>query len=356
MDSQKDLPWQGKVINSAQVAGIETCVLDSGQGKGVQIAWINTGSGLRYQVVIDRALDIGQAFYNQHSLAWLSHAGIVAPRPDANKDLEWLYSFGGGLLATCGLTHVGGPEADDNEERGLHGRIGNMRSTVESIVQPNIFSGNLDMSITAVMEQSRMFGPNLELRRTITSRVGESKICINDVVTNRANTSCPHMMLYHCNFGWPLVNGGTDIIWKGHCESRGMEMDNAIFNDKHDFKKCPEPMDSHSAGGEACGFIDVSEDNNGNCRVGLRNKNLSLAVCIKYKKSQLPWLTNWQHWGYGEYITGIEPGTNPPIGQNSAREKGKLVFIEPGQSKTYELEISVLTKQQEIEEFVTLVN
>ncbi|MEJ2705105.1 MAG: DUF4432 family protein, partial [Sedimentisphaerales bacterium] len=68
--------WRDKVGNVAQVGGIETSVLDNGPGKGTRIAWVNTGGGLRYKVVIDRGLDIVEAFYDRHSLAWLSHAGV----------------------------------------------------------------------------------------------------------------------------------------------------------------------------------------------------------------------------------------------------------------------------------------
>src|SRR4030042_5685275 len=94
------LAWQDKVVNHAQVGGIETSVLDEGLGRGTRIAWVNTGTPLRYKVVIDRALDIVDAFHNHHSLAWLSHAGVTAPRPAANTGLEWLWTFGGGLLTT----------------------------------------------------------------------------------------------------------------------------------------------------------------------------------------------------------------------------------------------------------------
>ena len=198
-------PWNNKVCNGLQVGGIETSVLDDGLGRGVRIAWVNTGTGLRYKVVIDRGLDIADAFYNEHSLAWLSHAGVTAPRPDSAHDLEWLYSFGGGLLATCGLTHAGGPEKDANEERGLHGRINNNPASIESIVQPDLAAGKLDMSITGVVKQTRLFGTNYELKRTISSRIGEPTIRIHDVVTNLASQTMPHMMLYHCNFGWPLT-------------------------------------------------------------------------------------------------------------------------------------------------------
>ena len=53
--------WQDKVGNYTQIGGIETSVLDNGPGRGTRIAWVNTGSGLRYRVIIDRGLDIADA-------------------------------------------------------------------------------------------------------------------------------------------------------------------------------------------------------------------------------------------------------------------------------------------------------
>jgi len=348
-------PWADKIINPAQIAGIETSVLDNGLGRGSRIAWVNTGTSLRYKVAFDRSLDILDAFYNEHNLIWLSHAGATAPRPHANYGLEWLYTFGGGLLTTCGLTHMGPPETDENGQRGLHGRISNIPAEIESIIQPlhgrisNIpaeiesiiqpdpINGKLDMSITGTMKQSRIFTPNLELKRTISSTIGQPTIRIHDVVTNHGNATCPHMIIYHCNFGWPLIDEGTDIVWKGKWQARDTEMDRALFNSKHNFRKCQKPLESHRGTGEACGFIDITADRKGFCTAGLYNRRLSLAVAMKFKKKQLPWLTNWQSWGFGEYVCGLEPGTNPPIGQIAARKQKQLVHIKPGKTRTYDL-------------------
>ena len=74
-------PWLNKISNPAQLGGIEISVLDNGAGRGTRIAWINTGTGFRYKVVIDRAMDIADAFYNQHSLTWLSHVGLHRLNP-----------------------------------------------------------------------------------------------------------------------------------------------------------------------------------------------------------------------------------------------------------------------------------
>ena len=68
-------------------------------------------------------------------------------------------------------------------------------------------------------------------------------------------------------------------------------------------------------------------------------------------KKQLPWLTNWQHWGKGEYVTGLEPATNFPIGQVSARKEKSLIFLSPGETKKYKLELSILTDSDEITSF-----
>lgn len=125
-----------KVGNISQLGGLETSVIDNGPAKGVRIAWINTGSGLRYKVAIDRSLDIVDTSYNQHNLVWISQGGLSAPNPAASQGLDWLYSFFGGLLTTCGLSHVGGPEKDELGERGIHGRISNIPATIESIMQP----------------------------------------------------------------------------------------------------------------------------------------------------------------------------------------------------------------------------
>ncbi len=344
-------PWAGKLSNPAQLGGIETSVLDSGPGRGTRIAWINTGSGLRYKVVLDRTMDIADAFFQQHSLAWLSHGGVTFPQPLANQGMNWLRTFGGGLLTTCGLSHIGGPEQDEYGERGLHGQISNTPAEVESIIQPDVLAGKMDMSISGRMKETKVFGPSLELHRTISSTLGSSVIRIKDKVINRGNTPAPHMLLYHCNFGWPLVDEGAKLVWQGDWQNSSGEP-GRIFNQDNDFRQCPAPMDEHSGTGEDVAFIDIPANEAGTCVAGVHNPKLTIAVALRFPKKQMPWLTNWQHWGKGEYVTGLEPGTNPPIGQAKARANNTLIFLEPGESREYSLEIEVLTDESSINHFL----
>jgi hypothetical protein len=344
--------WEHKLSNHLQLGGIETSVLDNGPGRGTRIAWINTGAGLRYKVVIDRAMDIADAFYNQHSLAWISHGGVTAPQRLTDKGLDWLQTFGGGLMTTCGLTHAGGPESDEYGERGLHGPISNTPAEIISIIQPDPVNGQMEMSITGIMQQVQVLGPQLVLKRTISGRLGEAGIRVQDEVINKGNTTAPHMLLYHFNFGWPLVDEGADICWEGDWTSRAGNPDHIFRKDNH-YKKCMAPQDSHAGSGEEAAIIDVATGADGWCTCGVHNTALQLALSLRFKKAQLPVLTNWQHWGKGEYVMGLEPGTHPPTGQAKARREGTLIMLAPGERRQYELQVDVLHTDAAIKKFIT---
>src|SRR3546814_13331765 len=122
--------WAEKISNPLQVGGIETAVLDNGAGRGTRIAWVNTGAGLRYKVVIDRGLDIADAQYHADSLAWLSHLGVIAPAARPYRGIEWLQGFGGGLLTTCGIAHIGSPASDTTCAWGLTSKYSGIHATI----------------------------------------------------------------------------------------------------------------------------------------------------------------------------------------------------------------------------------
>ena len=335
------MPWHNKISNPAQLGGIETSILDNGAGRGSRIAWINTGTGLRYKIVLDRAMDIADTFFNQHSFAWISHLGITKPQLLSDKGFEWIKTFGGGLLVTCGLDHIGWPDKNEHEEHGLHGVISQLPAEIESIIQPNLLSGKLDMSITGTMKQTHPLGMQLELRRTISGRLGEAAIYIHDEVCNHGNTKAPHMLMYHFNFGWPLVDDGTEIKWQGKWYPREEGEKNKIFKEGNNFHQCPAPLEDHIGNGEEAVYVDMDQDSQGECICGLHNEKLGLSVNIIFQKNQLPWLTNWQHFGKGEYVTGLEPGTNRPIGQFAAKENNELIFLEPGEKRVYDIKLEV---------------
>lgn len=337
---------ENKISSLRQLGGIETSVLDSGRSKGVRIAWIDTGSGLRYKVVLDRSMDIVDTFINQYCISWLSNVGITPPSSQILTNQEWLRGFSGGLLTTCGLDHVGPHEIEDDHHRGMHGRVSFIPAEDVVIKQPDFNGKDNKMSVTGIVRDVQPLGNCLELNRTINSYLGESKIEIIDNVTNVGNTTSPHMLLYHINFGFPLVDMNSLLLWKGKVQN---EVEGLKSLDYH---VCPDIVDRHAGGGEDVLFIKPDQSLESYCISGIYNRHLELAVFIKFDPELLPCLTNWRHFGKNEYVTALEPGTNFPIGQREARENNKLIYLKPQETRQYKIEIEVLNRSSKIKEFI----
>lgn len=331
--------YQDKVGNHKQLGGIETSILDNGAGAGVRIAWIDTGSGLRYKVVLDRAMDIAEAVYNDCNLSWIGHIGVVKPQLLANQGLHWLRTFGGGLLTTCGLDHVGGPESDEFGERGIHGQISNLPAEVIAIKQPDVHAGDLSFSISGIIRQAKIFGPCLALKRTISGEIGRASIQIKDEILNEGNQPAPIMLLYHFNFGFPLLDKGCLIQSDGKSFVRsGQEF---LANPDH-LHIVPDPTSLHDGTGESVIVYDVSTIEKTKASCSLFNPHKKIGVALEWNKNSLPFMSNWQHFARKEYVTGLEPGTHPPIGQSQARKDGTLQFLQAGEKKVVEIELKII--------------
>src|SRR5438105_15698597 len=86
-----------------QIAGVRLLERADGKARGLRVADIYTGSGFRFEVLLDRALDIGAADFGGRPLAWLFPA-LGTPAQHEPQGLGWLRTFGGGVMTTCGLT------------------------------------------------------------------------------------------------------------------------------------------------------------------------------------------------------------------------------------------------------------
>jgi hypothetical protein len=62
------------------------------------------------------------------------------------------------------------------------------------------------------VRQAAIFGEHLRLRRRIEADLGGNDIRLIDTVTNHGFDPTPHMLLYHINLGWPLVDEGARLV------------------------------------------------------------------------------------------------------------------------------------------------
>lgn len=333
-----------KFIHPAQVAGIEFYEIADGAGRGVRALCVNTGGGLRYRVLVDRGLDIDHAFHNQHSLAFLTHGGVTRPSRAYDPGIGWLAGFPGGLLTSCGPFNIGPPGEDQGEPLGLHGHHSNTPAAIESIVQPDPAAGRAEMSITGLVRYGRLFGRNLELRRTIRSRLGENAIDVVDEFSNRGNQPVPHAWLLHINLGYPLVDEGAQFCYDAErVEPVPTDESRARFGPGGAYKTVPAPLEAHRGANEAVAYLFPRPADDGSATVGLVNDKLRLGLAIRYSTRQFGRCLNWQHWGPGEYVTALEPVNGTVRGRAADRADGTLDHIEPGGRKTYAYRIEVVT-------------
>ena len=108
--------------NESVLLDVRRLTVAEGRGKGVDLFRITNSAGLDFDVIIDRAMAIGQLRVDGQLISYTSETGIVHPCFYEKDGFGWLRSFGGGFLATCGLAQVGEP----CEGHGLHGRIDNI--------------------------------------------------------------------------------------------------------------------------------------------------------------------------------------------------------------------------------------
>jgi hypothetical protein len=315
-----------------QVASVTPVTLGDGSERGVRAFDVENSSGLRIQVLADRALDIGAASYKGINLCWHSPAGFANPAFYEPEGDGWLRTFGGGLLVTCGLTNVGPPATENGRSYGQHGRIGNIPA--EKVSYGGAWQDDRYLlTVSGQIRQGVLFGENLIMHRAISMALGEPKIEIETVIENAGFEPSPLMLLFHCNFGWPLIDSGTKLAGnfvniKPRDEEAAKNQENALTFEG--------PAPGYK---EKVYFLAPSENNP---RISLVNEKLPLTVSFQYNREELTHLTEWKMMGQGAYVVGIEPGNCHPISITEARKKNDLQFIAPGEKKRFALTIEVM--------------
>lgn len=335
-----------RVGNVNQIASTRHVALAEGRAKGVTGIDFDTGAGLRFTVLPDRGLDISAASYKGANLVYLTPNGEVHPAFYEPEGLGWLRTFFGGLLTTCGLTYIGAPGRDGEDDLGLHGRYAT--TPARQVCDRSRWDGDeYVLEVTGVMEESRLFGDKLRLTRTISAHAGARSLTIHDRVENFGYRPSPFTILYHINFGFPLLDAASRCLVAA-AESTPYDARSAqgmaemlVFSDP--VPGYEEQNFSHRMGTDAEGWAYAA----------LINRDLSggLGAYIKFDGRALPYLNEWKMMGEGDYVAALEPCNAPCENRASLRAKGLLPFLGPGEVKEMRLEIGVLDGEVEIRDF-----
>jgi hypothetical protein len=322
------------------VGGIRAVVLDNGVERGVRVLEFRTGGGLRFDVLVDRAMDIGVAEFDDYSFGWRSATGFRHPGLHETNDengLSWLRSMSG-LLATCGLDHtLSGGEYDASHyhhparptvRHGLHGRVANTPAHLNGYGER--WEGDRAVLwAEGQIHQVAVFGENLRLVRRIEADLGGTEIRLTDTVVNDGFNPTPHMLLYHCDLGWPLLDEGTAF-------------EAAISGTRWTSESVATQGASHLRfAAPVAGFVEqvyeheLASGADGRTRARLSNAKIGRAFELEYDPSEFPAFIEWVNLRAGEYVVGLEPSTHSPQGEAAARADGTMIWLDHAEERTY---------------------
>ena len=320
--------------------------LHGGKQDGVDLIAIDNGR-MTITLVPTRGMGILRVVSGDFRLGWDSPVReVVHPKYvnlEARGGLGWLEGFNE-WMARCGLEWAGHPGQDrfvnnlgEQAEMNLtlHGKVANIpASELEVIVEreprPRI-------RVRGRVDERAFYGPKLELWTEVSTEPGSLTFRIEDALTNRGAFEQEFQVLYHANYGPPLLGAGSRFA----APVRRVTPFNA-----HAAKSVARYAEYD---GPVRGFIEQVynlhpyADADGRSLVMLRNAAGTRAVSMGFDLAELPYVTLWKNLTALEegYVTGLEPGTGFAYTRRLEREAGRVPTLKPDQTRRFAIDIGL---------------
>jgi hypothetical protein len=327
-----------RVGDMRQLGTAEPFELVDGRQRGVRGVRLYNAAGLDLTVLPDRGMAITHLSWKGTSLPMFNGSDAAHPAFTEHSALGWLRTWPAGFLTTCGLTQVGSPDRDGEEDLGQHGRVAGIPA--EQVSWGAAWQGeDYLIWVEGLVREGVPFGHNLALRRRIWTRLDEPRFWIEDRVTNLGFEPAPHMFLQHFNLGFPLVSAATRLeLPAGECTPRDPDAVAGVA-DWHTFA---DPTPGYH---EQVFYHDLQPDSQGLVHARLVNPHFQdgqgLSITWTYAKAEYPILVEWKMMGEGLYVVGVEPANCHVEGRVRERERGTLQILAPQEERSYRLEIAL---------------
>lgn len=265
-----------KIGNDAQVCTAIRSQITDGRANGLRIITISNG---RLNIVLSEsnALDILYMWHEGVNVGFVTKNGLYAPAAD------FMNSFPGGMLYTCGLDAIGGVEGHS-----VHGRF---HSIPAEIVECRADAEGV--RIVGRIAQTALFGENLVVTRTIEIGAGSDEVRLTDAICNNSFRDEKYCMLYHVNIGYPFVDEGAEI---GGQIVESVPRTDWAAREMRTMLEVEAPVDGME---ETC-YFHLTED--GSMSLANRGLGKRITVSSNYKK-----FVEWKSRASGDYVIGLEP-------------------------------------------------
>ncbi len=269
-----------KLGNVKQIISAYQMQMQNGSGAGKRFVLVTNGA-LEVAFNADNALDIAWVKYHGQNISFLSKVGF-------NSNVgAFRQKFEGGFLYTCGIDNVSGCEQD----KIIHGSLHHKKAENVSVK-----TDDEKVEVSATVVNSYLFGENLVMQRNYV--VYSDKIEVHDSIKNKGFAPADYVLLYHVNFGYPLLDKGMGLTFD---EKQTIPANEKTKNTLHLAKVITDPV------------LGDSEDlyyhilNKG--EVKLKNDKIGIEVDMQFSTKSFPYLVEWRNLVPGDYVLGIEPST-----------------------------------------------
>ena len=133
-----------------------------------------------------------------------------------------------------------------------------------------------------MVDEARLFGNKLRMATTIRTKVGQPGITVTDEITNLSAEPGELELLYHINFGPPLVSPGASVV---------LPVKKMAPRDAVAAANLPQwnVYGPETPGlGEACFFFDLAADAAGQTRALLRSADAKQGVSVSSTSGSCP--------------------------------------------------------------------
>jgi hypothetical protein len=336
----------GELAEGQHGWSVRKTTLRGGVQDGVDLITLDNGL-LTIRVVPTRGMSIVDVRQGDFRLGWESPVKeLVNPaymNLESRGGLGWLQGFNEWLVR-CGLEFAGHPGTDEVVDNTgatssvpltLHGRIGNLpASRVELVIEQE---PPYRLRLRGVVHERWFMGAKLELATEISTEPGSDRLLIEDAVTNRGATSQEFQLIYHANYGQPLLEENATVVTAAK-RIAPMNDHAAKAIGQYDTYRKPE-----------AGFVEEVflvwpyADQEGRTSVMLKDAAGERAATIRWSTEQLPYLTIWKNTAAVEdgYVTGLEPATGFPFNRSVERAAGRVPKLDAGQTQRFSVEFGL---------------